>query len=80
MVSPDSVPKPSSRYAFITNRKECWQGLEQDITSRVSSGSTYTVSARVGVSGGPIHDYADVVATLKLEYHNSATNYMFIAR
>ncbi|KAK2981749.1 hypothetical protein RJ640_006001 [Escallonia rubra] len=65
---PEGISAESgSFYAVIRNRKECWQGLEQDITSRVSPGSTYTVSARVGVSG-PIQDFATVQATLKLEY------------
>ncbi|KAK6125594.1 hypothetical protein DH2020_040654 [Rehmannia glutinosa] len=61
--------KLSGRFAVITNRKECWQGLEQDITDRVSAGSTYTVCALVGISGGP-HGVADVQATLKLEYQD----------
>ena len=71
-------PKPGT-YAVITNRKEPWQGLEQDITSRVSTGSTYMVSARVGVSGA-LQGYADVLATLKLEYRNMDTSYLFIGR
>ncbi|XP_027149767.1 endo-1,4-beta-xylanase 1-like [Coffea eugenioides] len=71
-------PKPGT-YAVITNRKEPWQGLEQDITSQVSTGSTYTVSARVGVSGA-LQGYADVLATLKLEYRNMDTSYLFIGR
>ncbi|KAF5807833.1 putative endo-1,4-beta-xylanase [Helianthus annuus] len=66
-----------NRYALISNRKECWQGLEQDITTRVSSGITYTLCARVGVSGT---HHAHVIATLKLEYHGSETKYMFITR
>lgn len=66
-------------YAVITDRKECWQGLEQDITDRISIGSTYTVSACVGVSGLS-QGSADVLATLKLEYHGSAARYMFIGR
>lgn len=37
--------------AIVTNRRECWHGFEQDITSKVSEGSTYTVSACVGASG-----------------------------
>ncbi|CAK9173882.1 unnamed protein product [Ilex paraguariensis] len=41
------LAKSGSHYAVITNCKELWQGLEQDITSRISPGSTYTVSARV---------------------------------
>ncbi|KAK6940319.1 Glycoside hydrolase family 10 domain [Dillenia turbinata] len=67
------------RYAVVTNRKECWQGLEQDITGRISPGLTYAVSACVGISG-PHHESADVLATLKLEYHHSATSYLFIGR
>ncbi|WOG91533.1 hypothetical protein DCAR_0310782 [Daucus carota subsp. sativus] len=70
---------PGNYYAVITNRKECWQGLEQDITTRVSPGLTYTVSATVSVSG-PLQDIADVSATLRLEYRNAATSYLFIAR
>lgn len=64
-------------YVVVSNRTQRWQGLEQDITTRVSSGLTYTLCARVGVSGT---HHADVVATLKLEYHGSETKYMFITR
>jgi hypothetical protein len=71
--------KSAGSYAVVTNRKECWQGLEQDITVRVSPGSTYTVSARVGVSG-PLQGSTDVSATLKLEYRGSGTSYVFIGR
>nr|GEU35123.1 carbohydrate-binding, CenC-like protein [Tanacetum cinerariifolium] len=71
----------SNRYAIISNRKQCWQGLEQDITNRVSPGLTYTLSARVRVSGPHIqHHHHNVVATIKLEYHGSETKYMFITR
>ncbi|CAL5385598.1 unnamed protein product [Camellia sinensis] len=73
------LAKSDSNYAVITNREECWQGLEQDITGKVSPGSTYTVSARVGVSG-PLQSFVDVLATLKLEYQDSATSYLFIGR
>ena len=66
-------------YAVITGRKECWQGLEQEITDRVSIGSTYMVSAFVGVSGLS-QGSTDVQATLKLEYRDSATSYLFIGR
>lgn len=66
-------------YAVITNRKECWQGIEQDITGRISIGSTYMVSACVGVSGLS-HGSSDVLATLKLEYRDSAISYLFIGR
>ncbi|KAF3647620.1 hypothetical protein FXO38_18592 [Capsicum annuum] len=37
-------------YTVVTNRTECCQGLEQDITSRILAGCVDTVSARVGVS------------------------------
>ncbi|XP_022884483.1 uncharacterized protein LOC111401132 isoform X2 [Olea europaea var. sylvestris] len=71
--------KLSGRYAVVNNRSECWQGLEQDITTRVSMGSTYTVCAWVAVSGA--HDgVSDVLATLKLEYRDSAVTYLFIGR
>ncbi|KAG4379347.1 hypothetical protein AAZX31_17G218400 [Glycine max] len=68
-----------ANYAVITDRKECWQGLEQDITNKISIGSTYTVSACVGVSGVS-QGSSDVLATLKLEHHDSATRYLFIGR
>ncbi|PNY02054.1 endo-1,4-beta-xylanase A-like protein [Trifolium pratense] len=66
-------------YAVITKRNECWQGLEQDVTERISIGSIYRVSAFVGVSG-PSQESAEVKATLKLEYDDSATQYLFIGR
>lgn len=76
---PGFVAKPGSNYAVVSNRKECWQGLEQDITSRISPGYTYSVSARVGVSG-PMQGPADVLGTLKLRYRDSLTDYLFIAK
>ncbi|KAL2498622.1 glycosyl hydrolase family 10 protein/carbohydrate-binding domain-containing protein [Abeliophyllum distichum] len=78
--NPEGIPaKLSGCYAVVTNRRECWQGLEQDITNQVSAGSTYTVCAWVGVSGAH-HGVADVQATLKLEYRDSAVSYLFIGR
>ncbi|CAI9264239.1 unnamed protein product [Lactuca saligna] len=78
------VEKQSNRYAVIANRKETWQGLEQDITTRISPGLTYTLIAHVGVSAEHphlhLHAHADVIATLKLEYHGSETKYMQITR
>ncbi|KAK9748423.1 hypothetical protein RND81_02G056300 [Saponaria officinalis] len=65
-------------YAKVTGRKECWQGLEQDITSRVLPGLTYNVSASVGVSGH--HGSSNVQATVKLEFRDSDTKYLFIER
>ncbi|CAI9116036.1 OLC1v1017080C2 [Oldenlandia corymbosa var. corymbosa] len=80
--SPDSAciqGELGGHHAVITNREETWQGLEQDITSRVSTGSTYTVAAHVSISGA-LQGSADVQATLKLEYPNSPTSYVFIGR
>ncbi|XWS14847.1 hypothetical protein CRYUN_Cryun35bG0043600 [Craigia yunnanensis] len=71
--------KSGGNYAVVTNRTECWQGLEQDITGRISPGSTYSVSACVGVSG-PLSGSTDVLATLKLENHGSATSYLFTGK
>ncbi|XP_048444307.1 LOW QUALITY PROTEIN: endo-1,4-beta-xylanase 1 [Pyrus x bretschneideri] len=81
VVSADSGhPKvKAGNYAVVTNRKESWQGLEQDITQRISPGSTYLVSACVGVCG-PLQGSADVLATLKLEYRGTATNYLQVGR
>lgn len=71
--------KSAANYAVVTNRKECWQGLEQDITGRISPGSTYLVSASVGVSG-PLEGCVDVLATLKMEYQGLATKYSMVGR
>lgn len=66
-------------YAVVTKRTECWQGLEQDITEKVSSGNTYIVSAYVRVYGD-LQGSSAVQATLKLEYSDSSTSYLFIER
>ncbi|WOK97820.1 hypothetical protein Cni_G06528 [Canna indica] len=71
--------KTGTNYAFITNRRESWQGLEQDITSKVSSGITYNVSAIVRISGAK-EEPAEVIATLKLEHPDSQLNYIFVGR
>ncbi|KAG8383793.1 hypothetical protein BUALT_Bualt04G0050600 [Buddleja alternifolia] len=71
--------KLRGRFALITNREECWQGLEQDITDRVSAGSSYTVCAWIGILGAP-QGTADVQATLKLEFQDSSVTYLFIGR
>ncbi|KAB1669324.1 hypothetical protein ES319_1Z054800v1, partial [Gossypium barbadense] len=72
-------PKSGGNYAVIKNRTEHWQGLEQDITSKISPGSTYSVSACVGVSGS-LSGSTDVMATLKLLNHGSGASYMFIGK
>lgn len=77
--SDHSQAKSAGNYAVVTNRKECWQGLEQDITGRISPGSTYLVSASVGVSG-PLEGCVDVLATLKMEYQGLATKYSMVGR
>ncbi|CAL9238291.1 unnamed protein product [Arabidopsis halleri] len=69
----------SGSYIAVTNRKETWQGLEQDITSRVKPCCLYKVSATVAVSG-PSQGLVEVMATLKLENGQSHTNYQFIAK
>ncbi|GAB4852433.1 Glycoside hydrolase, 10 [Ancistrocladus abbreviatus] len=71
--------KSDGAYAVVTNRNECWQGLEQDITSRVTPDLPYTVSAYVGVSG-PLQGLSDVQATLRLEFQGSSTTYLCIGR
>ncbi|KAL0449800.1 UNVERIFIED_CONTAM: Endo-1,4-beta-xylanase 1 [Sesamum latifolium] len=65
------------RFAVITNRTEFWQGLEQDLTGRVSAGSTYKVCAWVGISGA-VGAVADVKATLKILYKTSPLTYLVI--
>ncbi|WVZ21508.1 hypothetical protein V8G54_008830 [Vigna mungo] len=64
-------------YAVITDRRQCWQGLEQDITDKISVGSTYMVSAFVGVYGRSAYS-THVKATLKLERHGSDPGYLEI--
>lgn len=65
-------------FAAVTSRSQSWQGLEQDITAKITTNSTYKVSALVSISGlivGPAY----VLATLRLEF-GSLTNYLFIGR
>nr|XP_033517595.1 endo-1,4-beta-xylanase 2-like [Nicotiana tomentosiformis] len=61
--------------AIVSKRNQCWHGLEQDITSRISAGSTYTVSACVGASG-TFQGCVNVLATLKLVYQKSETSFL----
>lgn len=72
-------PSKCGSYVVVENRKETWQGLEQDITSRVKPCCLYKVSANVAVSG-PVQGLVEVMATLKLENQQSPTNYQFIAK
>ena len=72
------TPEESYHVAVVTNRAETWQGLEQDITDRVSPGYTYSVSAFVRVRGC-IDGSSHVQATLRLK-KGAATDYLFVAR
>ncbi|KAK1323790.1 hypothetical protein QJS10_CPA02g00033 [Acorus calamus] len=72
-------PNSGKCYAVISNRMQCWQGLEQDITDKVSPHSTYSVTAYVRVSG-PISEHDNVQATLRLEYSDGKTSYLFVGR
>lgn len=76
---PGAVPHSGETYSFVTNRTECWQGLEQDITGRVSIGMKYDVSAFVGISGN-LDGFYEVQATLRLENSDSSASYLFIGR
>ncbi|XP_058217199.1 endo-1,4-beta-xylanase 1-like isoform X4 [Rhododendron vialii] len=71
--------EPGRNHVVVTNRKEPWQGLEQDISGKVTAGPNYRVCARVGISG-PIQSSAVVTATLRLEFRHSPTTYMFIGK
>ena len=76
----EGIPaKRGGSYAVIRNRTQSWQGLEQDITKRVSSGSTYTVLADVRVWGHH-QEPATVLATLKLKTSDSSVSYMQVGR
>ncbi|CAH9119421.1 unnamed protein product [Cuscuta epithymum] len=67
-------------YAVITNRRESWQGLEQEITGRVSKGHIYSIQAFVTVSGKLPAVTSAVQATLRLSFKRSATCYLSIGR
>lgn len=48
-------PKHGSYLASITDRTETWQGISQDMSSRLIAGETYAVSAFVQLDSAP-HD------------------------
>ncbi|KAL5988334.1 Glycoside hydrolase, 10 [Asimina triloba] len=73
------TPNSGGSYAVLSNRTECWQGLEQDITRKVSTGVVYNVSACVRVLGA-LQGPHEVKATLRLEYPNSGPSYLFVGR
>lgn len=66
-------------YAVVTQRTEGWQGLEQDITERITLGVRYNVLAYVRAYGD-LQGPCGVQATLKLENQDSSINYLFVER
>lgn len=75
----NSAPNSFQRYAIVTNRTQCWQGLEQDITCSISPGSKYVLSAQVMLGQTPQGAH-HIQATLKLIYDHSPTQYLFLGR
>lgn len=73
------VAQSGESFAVITNRMEYWQGLEQDITGRLSIDTKYYVSAFVRVHGN-LQGSCGVQATLRLENSDSGTSYLFVGR
>ncbi|XP_052162414.1 endo-1,4-beta-xylanase 1-like isoform X2 [Oryza glaberrima] len=72
-------PHSGSNYAVLTRRTHNWQGLEQDITEKVTVGTEYIVAAHVRVHG-ELNEPVGIQATLKLEGDGSSTNYQSVAR
>lgn len=72
-------PLSGSTYAVVTQRSKNWQGLEQDITDKVTAGVKYIVTAFVSVYGD-FHGPTGVQATLRLENLDSSVSYVFIER
>ncbi|XP_017698435.2 endo-1,4-beta-xylanase 1-like isoform X3 [Phoenix dactylifera] len=66
-------------YAVVTQRTESWQGLEQDITGKITLGVRYNVSAYVRAYGD-LQEPCGVQATLKLENQDSSINYLLVER
>jgi hypothetical protein len=66
-------------YAVVSKRTESWQGLEQDITERVSTGALYAVSAYVRVNGNG-QGQVEVKGTLRLQNPDGQTHYSPIGR
>ncbi|XP_020701736.1 endo-1,4-beta-xylanase 1-like isoform X2 [Dendrobium catenatum] len=66
-------------YIVITNRTECWQGLEQDITGKLSFDTKYDVSVFVRVHGN-LQGSCGVQATLRLENSDSDSSYLCAGR
>lgn len=68
-----------SQFAVVSNRTQCWQGLEQDITLRLLPHVTYNILAFVRIWGSS-QETADVLATLRLENPNSTPTFVTVGR
>lgn len=44
-------PLKGKHFAVVTQRRDTWNGIEQDITSRVQRKAVYTVTAIVRIGG-----------------------------
>lgn len=71
-------PLSGDNYAVVMRRSENWQGLEQDITDKVTVGLKYNVTVFIAVHGD-FHGTTGVQATLRLE-KDSSFSYVFIER
>eukprot|EP00252_Welwitschia_mirabilis_P019005 TRINITY_DN4286_c0_g2_i2.p1 TRINITY_DN4286_c0_g2~~TRINITY_DN4286_c0_g2_i2.p1 ORF type:complete len:888 (-),score=118.99 TRINITY_DN4286_c0_g2_i2:276-2939(-) len=71
-------PKSGDCFAVVFNRTAPWQGLEQDITSRVLPNVTYNVSALVRIAGSQ-GTTEKVQATLKLENFDESPTFQYVA-
>eukprot|EP01018_Ginkgo_biloba_P023065 Gb_13086 [translate_table: standard] len=73
-------PKTESKmYAVITNRRDSWQGLEQDITMRLMPNLDYNALASVQIGGTPQFQVF-IQATLRIENKNAPPRFLSIAR
>ena len=74
-----SSARTGQNFAVVSNRTESWQGLEQDITDRITIDRFYIVSSWIKVSGG--HDEeCEVLATIKLEWSDSTATYQLAGK
>jgi hypothetical protein len=66
-------------FAIATDRREEWQGIEQEITALVQENVTYNVSAVVRTSGLP-RTGTEIIASVRLEIAFSTPRYLTIGR
>lgn len=64
---------------LVTDRKECWQGLEQEISAQLQVNVKYRVTAFVKAFS-KMHSMEDVQATLRIESPCSPTKYIFLGK